>query len=548
MGAFIYLKEVIEQTPRLLGLLNRNPLSKTYGCFDRQYWHYNTSDFACARSQEAVLTLALLYQIKNKENPYYKNKQILNWINSGLEFWMKIQNGNGSFNEWYPKENSFVATAFSSYAISETILQLGEDIAEKERLISALEKSGNWLLKRDESRAMNQEAGAAISLYNIYLLTNDNKYKKSSEDKVKFLVGNQSPEGWFSEYGGADTGYLSLAIDYLAKYYQKTQDNNILKALEKSIEFLSYFIHPDFTSGGEYGSRNTEYLIPHGFEILSDKIPDAKLISNHIREALEKNSTISPLSLDDRYLTYISYTYLQAYIDSSHLNPITITPRYQEKFTKNFPEAGLWVYSDDSIYLITNYKKGCTFKIFFKRNNAIISDSGIMLETDDGEKFISAWLTNINNCEILKGGIRVEGMLWKLPENLMTPTKNILLRTFQMTFGRNEEIGLFIKEKFRDRLITDTSHTNFKFSRRISINDKKLTIEDMVENMGIKKLILGSKASYVYVPSSRYFQISELNSVPFTYKGEEFFKKTKGKIRVIREYDLKGKLIRNVID
>ncbi len=73
----IYLKEVLGQVPRLLGLLDRNAASKTYGCFDRQYWHYHISDFSCARSQESVLTLTLLYTIAHPENKYYNNELVL---------------------------------------------------------------------------------------------------------------------------------------------------------------------------------------------------------------------------------------------------------------------------------------------------------------------------------------------------------------------------------------------------------------------------------------------------------------------------------------
>ena len=124
----IYIEQMLEQVPRLIGQLNRNPASSTYGCFDREYWHYKTTDFPCCRKQEAVLTLALLYTLKYKNNPYYNNKKILRWINASLNFWETIQEKNGSMNEWYPKENSFVGTAFNAYAISETMLLLGEQI------------------------------------------------------------------------------------------------------------------------------------------------------------------------------------------------------------------------------------------------------------------------------------------------------------------------------------------------------------------------------------------------------------------------------------
>ena len=64
-----YLLSVIEQIPRLIGLLNRNPLSVNYGCFDRDYWQYKIVDFPCCRKQEAVLTLALLYTFDNPNTP-----------------------------------------------------------------------------------------------------------------------------------------------------------------------------------------------------------------------------------------------------------------------------------------------------------------------------------------------------------------------------------------------------------------------------------------------------------------------------------------------
>ena len=35
--------------------------------------------------------------------------------------------------------------------------------------------------------------------------------------------------------------------------------------LHKMIEFLSYFIHPNGSVGGEYGSRSTTFFVPYGF-------------------------------------------------------------------------------------------------------------------------------------------------------------------------------------------------------------------------------------------------------------------------------------------
>lgn len=480
----IYLKEVLDQTPRLLGLLDRNVSSQTYGCFDRQYWHYNTADFACARSQESVLTLTLLYKINHKSNTYYNQKLILDWINAGLKFWTQIQEPDGSFNEWYPKEHSFVATAFSTYAISEAVLLLGEKIREKETILSSLQKAGDWILNKEEKRVQNQESGAAVALYNLYLLTGEIKYKKSAKEKIESIVNSQTNEGWFYEYGGADIGYLSLCVDYLSKYYKKTSDTNLPNTLTKAVNFLSYFIHPNETSGGEYGSRNTEYIIPHGFEIMSEEIPAAKTISSFIRNALHHKSSISLSSVDDRYISYIAYTYLQAYLDSN--DKISVEepePIFKNNFVKEFTEAGLWIYSDGNIYLISNFKKGGAFKAFFKTNNAPLYDSGIVVETIDGKKLTSSWLTNKNRVNILENGLSIRGNLWQIVDNVLSPTKNVLLRLFQMTLGRSEKIGLLVKRKLRDKLVTNTDMHSDTFARKISVGNDMIKIVDIISGL-----------------------------------------------------------------
>ena len=40
-----YADAALHEIPRLLTLLDRDPSSPTYGCFDRNYWHYRTQDF-----------------------------------------------------------------------------------------------------------------------------------------------------------------------------------------------------------------------------------------------------------------------------------------------------------------------------------------------------------------------------------------------------------------------------------------------------------------------------------------------------------------------
>lgn len=509
----VYLKPVLNNVPRLLGLLNRNVSSSRYGCFDREYWHYNTSDFACARKQEAVLTLTLLYLLDHPGNKYYRSKEILDYIRAALMFWTKIQNKNGSFNEWYPNEHSFVVTSFSTYAVSESLLLLKDIITQDEyqAVVEALAKAGKWLIGRNETRVMNQQTGAAIALLNIYLLTNEKRFLDSSKDKIALLSQRQTEEGWLIEYGGPDIGYLSLGIDYLCKYYSKTKDDLAEKIIKRSLNFIKCFIQPNLIAGGEYTSRNTEYLIPHGFESFSRTSDDARFIASVVRKSLLGMNSF-PNLFDDRYLTYVGYTWLQAYLDA---NPeihdtvdSSIDKHFNNSFEKYFPESGLLIINDAVKHFIVNMKKGGSFRLFDKKTGITYSDSGILVRSDS-KWYTSGWLSKEEGNRV-GDTLSITGNMWKVPDKVITPLGNVLFRLFQMTFGRWSFISLWVKERLRDVLITNTKPSTIRYNRKMNFktdSDVLLQIEDSVtsDHETISSMVVFSKDTHIYVPSSRYY-------------------------------------------
>ncbi len=509
----VYLTPILNNAPRLLGLLNRNISSSSYGSFDREYWHYNTVDFSCARKQEGVLTLTLLYLINHEKNRYYQSREILNYIKAALQFWTKIQNSNGSFNEWYPNEHSFVVTSFSAYAVSESLLLIKDELPGNvyESVLESLRKAGDWLVSRNETRVMNQQTGAAIALLNIHLLTNEDKYLNSSRDKISLLNTRQSEEGWFLEYGGPDIGYLSLAIDYLSKYYKKTKDKQAKEIVDRSLGFIKYFVQPNLIAGGEYTSRNTEYLIPGGFEVFSAINDDALFVASIVRQSVLRNDSF-PNLFDDRYLTYVGYTWLQAYLDANpdidERSELNINEHFSRPFKKYFKESGLLIINDDSKHLIMNLKKGGSFRLFDKNAQHTYSDSGILVNSE-GKWYTSGWLAE-NQGGMDDDSVTVSGNMWKVPDKTMNPVSNILLRLFQMSLGRSTYISLWVKERLRDLLITKTKPSKIRYNRKISFKkDPKemLGILDSVlaDNELISAVSVFAKDTHIYVPSSRYY-------------------------------------------
>lgn len=534
MRGEIYIEQMLEQMPRLLGQLNRNPASDTYGCFDREYWHYKITDFPCCRKQEAVLTLALLYNLDHKSNFYYNNGKILQWINAGLSFWVKIQEKNGSMNEWYPKENSFVGTAFNAYSISETMLLLGGKIRNYLKLKKALKKSINWLSKKKELKVQNQQSGAILAIYNFYLISQNIKYKNIVDKKINLLFKAQSEEGWFMEYGGPDIGYLSLLISYLGKYYNKSKDPIAFKMLDKAIKFIRFFVYPGFSFGGEIGSRNTEYLLPDGFEIMAEEIEDARYISLVIKDSLKKKKVISLFSQDDRYLCYNSYNYIEAFIFSKNI-------KYKfrdELFEKNFAKSGIYVGNTPKYYFILNYFKG-SIHVLFKKNGKELFDDGFSGFMKNGKKVYSSFINNKNKFLKKDNKFIVVGMFSFIPEKNMNFINYFLLRLIQYTFGRNEKIGIFIKNVLRNILITPKSNLTGKYKRIFLFQNESFDIVDKLRiKNGFKCLYVSPKSSYVYIPSSRYFNPKEIE-----IKSSVCLTNTNKKILIHRKFNDEGKVI-----
>jgi len=393
-----YAEIVLSLMPRILSSIDRNRLSDTYGCMDKAYWFYKTTDFPCARFQEPALTFALLYKNKFAGNIYFGNEKIRDYAIAGMKYLAKIQNSDGSFNEWYPYEHSFCATTFSTYSASEAYKILSTEIIEKDEFIEMFEKAGKWLLKHDEE-VSNQQAGAIATLYNLYQITGMEKFRKGCREKLSVLREKQSSEGWFPEYGGPDFGYLTVLIDFLGKYYKESRDEGVLDIIEPALEFLKYFIHPDGSLGGIYGSRNTEFKLPHGFEIFSEVNENARFIADSIANNIK--ATVNPYMMDDRYAFLYHVSYLQAYLDYKPRKKINATL----DGIKTFNDSGLFIYNK-GYYMVINMKKGGVFRIFDGKKH-VYDDAGFIGKL--GNKTVTSQWNNSSRYEIKDNKIIITG-------------------------------------------------------------------------------------------------------------------------------------------
>ena len=542
----IYIEIALSQIPRLLSLLDRKKGSKTYGCLDRYYWRYKMIDFPGSAFQIAALALALVYAKEYQNNIYFKHPKIRDWAISAMEFLSETQNSDGTLNDTYPYTWSVAGVAFPTYAVSEAYLLLSKELnhSSKEKIIETLEKAGKWLLKSHDVDVTNQESAALIALYNLYQITGDEKYRSGAENKLRLILKNQSPEGWFNEYGGGDIAYLTVTIDSLAKYYQKTDNKDLLRILDNAIEFISYFVHPNGTMGGEYASRNPEFVIPSGFEILSKEIPLASAIADSNIRTLNQGQMINPITLDDLYLCWMLHTYFQAY-DNYHQRAYNnvVLPYMKPLVTKYFPQAKYIVVKRNNYYMIVGASKGGVIRVYRCKDNPdlIFSDCGFIGTLSNGKNISSQWLDYSNKIIFDENDdfVAISGTFHKINETLFTPIKMVLSRIGLATISRMSFARKNLYQQLRKMMIIGNKTVPIEFTRKISYTEEKVIISDILnfnKDFRFEFFNIVDKFSPIYAQSTEFFQKQELSNIkPIPEDNLAEFIKGRCNLSIVRE-------------
>lgn len=539
MSEEIYGNYVLKNVPRLLSQLDRDKNSYTYGCFDRNHWHYKIRDFTSMVLQQGSLTLAQLYSNDFRDNIYYGNERIKEWAIASINFWMENQLRDGSFDEYWPNEHGYPPTVFSLYSTSETYKILYKYIFNKDDIEAALIKSCKFIAKHDEEGAQNQEIASIAALYSVYLSINEEWLSKIVEEKLKKVLERQSTEGWFSEYGGADIGYLSVSLNHLAEYYRSSRDKRAFQALKNVVDFVQYFVHPDGTVGGEYGSRNTEYFLPGGLEILAPEYPLAGAIADKLLGNLESCQNL-PNSVDDRYLShYFLHSYVSALINYQPRSR-SDTPKLPfeiENCERYFEDAGSYVVNNKNYYAVFGLSKG-VLKVFSKTDE-IINDCGYVAEIKKGKFATTNWIDIDYKKTRDKNTFTISSKFYRVTQHRPSPLKHFLLRVASPIFGKR------LIPIMKKQLITRDVVAPITFNRSVTFLDDGILIKDVIKSKTrLEKLSASDGFSLRYVPSSKYFQAKEIKRL---YK-EETLNNVEG-VEIEKYIDiLNNKLVETIDD
>ncbi|MYZ50405.1 hypothetical protein [Propylenella binzhouense] len=498
---------VLPEIPKLLTLLDRTPVSRTYGCFDRAYWHYRIIDFPCGMSQEFVLPLALVWAMDElPDNPYCGAPAVRDWVEAGIRFAARSAHPDGSCDDYFPYERAAGAAAFSLFAIFEAAGIVGLD-ADPE-IDGFLLRRARWLAGHHESgRLSNHEALILSCLERARARFPGEGFEEALAGRLRRLLSWQDGEGWFDEYGGADLGYLSLTIGLLADLDRRRPDLGLRPPIAAAIEFLAHFVHPDGTVGGEYSSRSTLNFFPFGFEIAGAWNPTALAINDRALRPLVEGRT--PSYEDDRIIGHHLWGWLLTL--RNFRTGREASGALPAEGRAWFPHAGLLADRRGEIALFCAPERGGVFKIFA---------GGTMLAGDTGVTFRMRRSGRVAVCHLGGAGVTVEpdrivstgAMAWAKSASL-TPLKNVALRLMMVSVGRY--FPDLVRRLLQKVLVTGRSPAPFRFTRRFERDPAGgWTVRDEIAAEAgweaVERAGISAHQTSITTIMARVFQLSQL--------------------------------------
>jgi hypothetical protein len=507
-----YLEAALQAVPRILLMLDRNPFSRTYGCFDREYWHYRTMDFPCGMNEEFVLVLAEAWRAEHPGNRFHRNERVAELIRAALGFSQKSAHADGSCDDYFPHEKALGATTFSLYAMAESASILG---LQDDALLSFLARRGRWLMHHEETgKLSNHQALAALALETLHRLLGGKEFRSASEMYLERALSWQHGEGWFQEYEGADPGYQSCSISFLA-YLRAKRGNDLPRlsaALNRAVDFAWHFAHPDGSYAGEYGSRNTYHFYPHGFELLAAENRKALEVAElFLRKGLARGTRY--FNDDNRMCAHYVYDWFQAGRDYAPVPGRNSLPLERPDGFAWFPAARLLAAHVRGCAVIAAGNKGGTVKII-SPDGPVHSDTGPMIRDARGTVYVTHLVAEEPDARWDEASrtLEVRGVFCRRRAPVMTPLKQMVFRILNLTLGRLNPnwLRLVIQKLF----ITGKPATSSTFARTLRMDEDGVAITDTLELRDSwpapYEMASAPDATSIYIASSNSFQLTNL--------------------------------------
>lgn len=513
MAASVYQSDIEAVLPRLLAFYDTDPFSHTRGLGDRSYWGWKTIDFPNATYQGAVNGLARLVAHKLLP-PNIAETSVVDRITDMIHAVRRIRERNGSVGEAYPHEASFCVTALVLFDSLVAFELLGSRLSEGEkgRWLETLAPLAGFLMRADETHGLisNHLATGAAALYRWQALSGSGE--KRGRILLDRILAAQSSEGWLAEYGGADPGYNSLCLHYLADLHLSRPDLGLAEPLHKSIRFLAHCAHPDGSFGGLYGWRGTRFLVPSAFEALAHEFCEAAAVARFARNALERRAIIPLAAFDEPNLPVMfnAWAWAAACARASLPSPIEPLPfESAHGWRKSFDEAGLVIDRGREHYTIIGWRKGGVVQHYRNGSSALI-DPGVAARRSDG--LLATTQTMHNEAELSVDGpsLTVTARLATSKSAPPTPFQFAILRLLSITILRFRPINELFKRLLVRRVVTGAQRTRLVNRRTIALGAELAICDEWVSTEeGWSRLASSRPFNVIHMASRGYWQVGD---------------------------------------
>lgn len=487
---------------RVLTQMDRDPHSPSYGCFDRAFWHYKTSDFASGVLQQGAELLEALRAGVLEIQEGSGSSHWEDWALAAINALSRQAGRSGALDEYYPHEDSYPAAAFGLWTAAR-LLRAWQ--AECPRLVQQIEWRGLRrallrLARRSETEAANQYAAgvAALALAaNVEPLHEAGKFVEAHADR---LLALQHPEGWFPEYGGADTGYLTVTLDALTDYLDATGDCRASEAIERAVQFLAVLVGPDGQLPWTLNSRNTNYVLPYGLVRAARRNPTAAWLVTTLFAGVDAPSHWI-WAADDRYQCH--YLFASVLRSLPHLAAMAPPERPQPVKQLWLPGCGYFLLRspDGRQALYVAARKGGSLRLHTEGAPARF-DHGWRIPRGSGY-WVTDWCSPHWHVSFNGQELRVIGRTqsYRLPRN--SPWRQLGLRAAACLLGRR------IAPLLKGLLIRRGRARGPRFERRIRWSETGFDVVDQFR--GAKSPALPApRQSLRHVASAGWFNPEEL--------------------------------------
>jgi len=319
----------------------------------------------------------------------------------------------------------------------------------------------------------------------LYQWSGEEAYKNKVHQLVGRILENQSSEGWFKEYEGADPGYMTQCLYYLVVLLNSGY-GELKDPIDRSIhQYLKYFVHPDGSLGGHYGSRNTTLIYPGGLALIAKHFPLAEELLVKICGGILNNKTLVPNDLDFPNAIRLGANYLVAYqamqeiSDQPTVSNSEGLPCEGLNLWKWFPHAGCLVVGTTLYYAVMGMNKGGILKLYDKTLGiCVLDERGYSGRIE--KKIFSTQTFHPSTPKIEGQKVSLKVPFFKVNLEQMTPWKSLVLTVLGLTVFRFRGIRDRFKKLLVDRLIVRKEVGDVDLLREVTFKPDCILLNDQV--------------------------------------------------------------------